>query len=85
MGQTHGVRTDACAIDLFKAFDSLPRHLMYAVLCQAGLPDRISQAYAAFHESVEMQHYFTGQLGRAHTRGVRIPQGCPWIMMCSPS
>eukprot|EP00969_Alexandrium_andersonii_P303080 13397167-Alexandrium_andersonii.AAC.1 len=70
----YGVAT----IDLYKAFDTVPRLVLYALLLMAGIPHGVLRSYANFHERLEVRHMFGNCVGQKHSRAVSIPQGCPW-------
>eukprot|EP00969_Alexandrium_andersonii_P342912 15158517-Alexandrium_andersonii.AAC.1 len=74
------IRMDVSALDIYKAFDCIPRHILYPVLAAAGMPVPVLSAYARYHESARIFHSFEGVLGKEHKRAVSIPQGCPWSM-----
>eukprot|EP00969_Alexandrium_andersonii_P293894 12989059-Alexandrium_andersonii.AAC.1 len=73
---------DVAAIDLMKAFDTIPRHILYCVLAVAGFPVRLLLPYGRYHEQLCIYHVIDGHVGCGHARRVSIPQGDPWSMMC---
>eukprot|EP00969_Alexandrium_andersonii_P274950 12151775-Alexandrium_andersonii.AAC.1 len=76
-----GSQLELAAIDLMKAFDTIPRAVLYSVLLAAGFPSRLYVAYRDYHEAIVIHHRIHGVYGMAHTRARSIPQGCPWSMM----
>ena len=71
----HGLSTD-----LAKAFDRVPRQLLYSLLLLGGVPCSIVSAYARYHEQVLYYNSFAGQPGAPYARKYSIPQGCPLSM-----
>ena len=45
----HGLETWALFIDLVKAFDSVPREALFAVLCRYGMPDHFVKVLNRLH------------------------------------
>eukprot|EP00969_Alexandrium_andersonii_P153882 6804443-Alexandrium_andersonii.AAC.1 len=66
--------------DMWKAFDSLARPTLYALMAQSGWPIKLVSAYARFMEGLEVRSSFGSYLGAARSRPSSIPQGCPWSM-----
>ena len=67
--------TNLAIIDLSKAFDHIPRQLLYRILRRGGFPTRFLAAYSAFQDNLEVAHTVGEHVGRMHTRARSIPQG----------
>ena len=67
--------------DLTKAFDHIPRKLLYRIMSQAGFPRKLLRAYEAFLENLQVFYTIADSAGPYHARRRSIPQGDPWSMM----
>ena len=68
-------------IDLSKAFDHIPRDLLYPLLRRGGFPARILGPYRNFQERLKVFYTIGEHAGEVHSRNRSIPQGDPWSMM----
>ena len=78
---TEGIPTAMAIIDLSKAFDHIPRDLLYSLLEKGGFPKRLLQPYTRFQENLTVFYTVGDHSGEVHTRDRSIPQGDQWRMM----
>ncbi len=58
----------------------LPLNLRYKLAKQAGMPDRILQAYKSYVENMQVQFQVGDTIGATHSDKASLPQGCPFSM-----
>ncbi len=68
------------SVDIYKCFDQLNRQLVYALAKQAGMPERVLQAYSRYLEGLQVQFQVGNTIGRLHHDRASLPQGCPFSM-----
>ena len=69
------------AVDIRKAFDQMPREIIYGILEKAGMPVQLLAAYKDFLEGLELHNSIGDGLGCAYKQKTGIPQGDPFSMM----
>ena len=67
----------ACFIDFAKAYDSLPRHLLWHVTCSIGVHEQVVKAVQSMYISVKCQVNVAGALGPCFESCKGVKQGCP--------
>ena len=68
------------ATDIYKAYDSVVRGLVYHALDTAGFPKGLASAYQRFMEALTFANKLSLGIGRWMRRRRSIPQGCPFSM-----
>ena len=66
--------------DIQKAFDEIQRDLLYDLLEDGGLPERILEPYRRFQEGLKIFNEVNGTAGELYQRPCSIPQGDPFSM-----
>lgn len=69
------------AADIYKCLDQIVRPLIYKLLEEASMPDRILETCKKFLEALVVHKTIGGGLGGAYTKPTSIPQGDPMSMM----
>eukprot|EP00969_Alexandrium_andersonii_P373079 15483169-Alexandrium_andersonii.AAC.1 len=59
------IQMDATSVDLYKAFDTVPRRCLYVSLALSGLSSGVLRAYGSFHEHLMVRHQIAGSVGEA--------------------
>ena len=67
----------ACFLDFAKAYDSVPRHLLWHILQQVGVPPRFLGAVQSMYSQVTCRVSIGGVLGSCFESCVGVKQGCP--------
>lgn len=67
-------------VDLRKAYDSVPREAMWAVLRQLGIPEKMVGLIQSFHDGMEVQV----RVGAHHTEAVKVENGLRQGCVLSP-
>lgn len=78
------LRGEACtggAADVYKCFEQIRRQLLYKIMEETGMPQRIRRACQNFQENLEVHNTIAGGMGEAHKKPTSIPQGDPFSMM----
>ena len=60
MGLLDGMDTWALLLDLVKAFDRVPRELLWAVMRKLGVPEKLVSLLVALHKTVEVKFEIDG-------------------------
>ncbi len=76
-----GIASSGGVNDIYKCFDQVIRHLVYELLRKGGMPAKVVDTYARFHEGLEAHNTIAGCVGVGYNRRCRIPQGCPLSML----
>ena len=63
-------------VDLSKAFDSVDRDLLWAVLRRSGCPERYTQLIQELHEGMNVRVRFAGELSDPFEVSRGVKQGC---------
>ena len=58
----HGLETWILFLDLVKAFDRVPRELLWKVLTKLGVPKKLLRLLIALHQDVEVKFEVEGQV-----------------------
>lgn len=66
-----------CFVDLTKAYDTVPRHLLWHVMASIGVPPQFVQAVISMYEGTICQVSVEGCLGPEVESTIRVKQGCP--------
>ena len=61
-------------VDFKKAFDSIDRDIMFAILQHYGIPDKIFSAIRVLNEQSTNQFYIQGQLSKQFAITTRVLQ-----------
>ena len=67
----------ACFLDFAKAYDSVPRHLLWHILQQIGVPSRFLGAVQSMYNNVTCRVGIGGVLGECFESCWGVKQGCP--------
>ena len=79
-------------IGLYKAFDMTDRHIIYRIMREGGLPERVVGTYERYFEGLEFRNRLGLGVGAPHTKYCALAQGCalsmpvfalllrPWIL-----
>ena len=71
----------ACFIDFSKAYDSVPRHLLWYVMRSIGVREHFVKAVYSMYISVKCQVSVPGALGPCFESCKRVKQDCPLSSM----
>ena len=91
--KAHGVEHTGGAADIYKCFDQILRPLLYRILKEAGVPERVLGAYRRFLEALQVHNTVAGGIGwgsiresnehparRPHVHDVTTLLLRPWLM-----
>ena len=67
----------ACFLDFAKAYDSVPRHLLWHIMRNIGVPQRFLSAVQSMYHDVHCRVKIGGALGPCFASGKGVKQGCP--------
>ena len=67
----------ACFLDFAKAYDSVPRHLLWHILHSIGVPARFLSAVQSMYANVTCRVNIGGALGPCFEACKGVKQGCP--------
>ena len=67
----------ACFVDFTKAYDSVPRHLLWQVMGAIGVPAQFVRAVQSMYHDVSCMVNIGGALGPQFSSHVGVKQGCP--------
>ena len=68
------------SIDVYKCFDQLNKPLIFKLAKEAGMPDRVLQAYMKYINNIEVRFQIGRTIGKHHQDPASLPQGCPFSM-----
>ena len=71
------------AVDIYKCFHQIVRPLVYAILQEAGMPQRMLGPCKRLLEKMEVRNTVPGGLGEAYDEPTSIPQRDPVSMMAT--
>ena len=63
-------------VELSKAFDRVPRELLWDILKRFGCPDRIVSLIRSFHDNMKVRVSASGALSEEFEVKVGVKQGC---------
>ena len=69
-----GMELTGGAADIYKCFDQLSRPLIYKILEEAGMLEKVLDTYRKFLEGLTVYNTVAGGLGEAYTKPTSIPK-----------
>ena len=66
-----------CFLDFVKAYDSVPRHLLWHIMREIGVPDQFLSAVQSMYVDVACQVRLNGLVGLSFHACKGVKQGCP--------
>ena len=66
-----------CFVDFSKAYDRVPRHLLWQVMSSIGVPTKFVQAIQSMYNDLQCMVRVGGLVGPAFPSVIGVKQGCP--------
>ena len=79
--QAQGIKYTIGAVDIRKAFDQMPREIIYGLLSEAGMDEAMIDTYKDYLENLTLYNSVGEGIGQPYKQRTGIPQGDPLSMM----
>ena len=78
LAKLQGRQMVGLSVDLFKCFDQLSRPLLYRIAQRLGAPCGLLAGWFSMLSQLSVINVLSNGVGTEYSRGLSIPQGCPY-------